>query len=226
MYQIEAAFNFRPASCSKIKNGIDWEIKEKLSLRCKDKKIATSLKTNNSGQQTIASLKISTDEQNETEPKICLIITTTVTIPPHHISFVPLKVINQAINTRFPSEALLEIEENPFLTIEQPELVLMPTVQRLGSQVPNIYMAVLWHPIGQNLILKWNMTIGYIKESEHGEKWSPGTTKNSGKTIKVQPPKTSTFTVGEVIEISHDKLPPMPKNQHLCSTTISIPNLK
>ena len=75
--------------------------------------------------------------------KIHLITTTTVTIPPLHISLVPLKAINQVINTEFPSEALLEIEENPFLTIEQPKLVFMPTLQRLGSQVPDTYIAVL-----------------------------------------------------------------------------------
>ena len=43
---------------------IDWDINEKLFLRCEGKKIASSLKTINSGQWMIASLKISTDEQN------------------------------------------------------------------------------------------------------------------------------------------------------------------
>ena len=74
---------------------------------------------------------------------------------PHHISLVQPKATNQAINT-FPSEALLEIEEKS-LTIEQTELVLTTTLQRLGSQVPDTYMVVLWNPRGQNLILKWNM---------------------------------------------------------------------
>ena len=102
----------------------------------------------------IASLTISTDEQNETEQKLCLITTNTVTIPPHHVSVVPLKAINQEMNTKFPSEALLEIEENPFPTIEQPELVLIPILQKLGSQVPDAYMAVLWIPGGQTLNIK------------------------------------------------------------------------
>ena len=39
-------------------------------------------------------------------------------------------------------ETLLEIEENCFLMIEQPELVLVPTLQKLGSQVPGTYIAV------------------------------------------------------------------------------------
>ena len=64
------------------------------------------------------------------ESKTCLIKTTTVTIPPHHVSIVSLKAINQVIDAKFTSEALLEIEENPFLTIEQPKLVLVPTLQK------------------------------------------------------------------------------------------------
>ena len=99
-------------------------------------------------------IKILTDEQNGTEQKICLITTTTVTIHPHHISLVLLKAINQAANTKFPSEALLEIKENPFLTIQQTDLVLMPTLQGLGSKISDTYMAVLWNPSGQKLILK------------------------------------------------------------------------
>ena len=75
-----------------------------------------------------------------------LITTTTVTIPPNHISLAPVKANIQVINTKFPSEALLEIEENPFLTIEGPGLFLMPPLLRLGSQVPDTYMAVLWNP--------------------------------------------------------------------------------
>ena len=59
------------------------------------------MKTYDSGQWMIASLQISTDEQNETEQKLHLITTNTVTIPPQHISLVPLKTINQAINTKF-----------------------------------------------------------------------------------------------------------------------------
>ena len=97
----------------RYKMSIDWYINGKLFLRCKGKKIASSLKTNNSGQWMIASLKLSTVKQNETELKIHLITTKTVTIPPHHVSLVQLKVTNQAINTKFPSEALLEIEKNP-----------------------------------------------------------------------------------------------------------------
>ena len=45
----------------------------------------------------------------------------------------------------------------------------MHTLQRLGSQVPDTYIAVLWNPSSKNLILKWNMTIGYVKESDYKE---------------------------------------------------------
>ena len=39
----------------------------KLFLRCEGKKIASSMKTNDFEQWTIASLKISADKQNEAE---------------------------------------------------------------------------------------------------------------------------------------------------------------
>ena len=86
------------------------------------------------------------------------------------MSLVPLKAINQAINTKCPTDTLPQIEENPFLAIEQHVLVLMPILQRLGSQVPDTYMSALWNPGGHNLILKWNMTIGYVKELDYKEK--------------------------------------------------------
>ena len=67
--------------------------------------------------------------KNETEQKLHLVTTKTVTIPSHHVSFVSLKAIDQPIDIKFPSVSLLEIEENKFLIIEQPELVLITTVQ-------------------------------------------------------------------------------------------------
>ena len=65
----------------------------------------------------------------------------------HHTTLshfvVPLKGINQVINTKLQSEALLEIVKKPFLAIEQLEFVLIPTLQKLGSRVPDAYMAVM-----------------------------------------------------------------------------------
>ena len=55
------------------------------------------------------------------------------------------------------------MEVNLFLTIEQPELKLIPMLQKLGFQTPDVYMAVLWSPGGQTIILKWNTTISYGK---------------------------------------------------------------
>ena len=123
--------------------------------------------------------------------KIHLITMTTVTILPYHIPLVPLTAVNLTTNTRFWSGALLEIKENPFLTIEKSELVLISTLQRLGSQVPDAYMVVLWNPSGQNVIPKWNMTICYVKESEYKEKEkkTPRTTQNLGKPFKDNPQK-------------------------------------
>ena len=48
----------------------------------------------------IASFKILTDDQNETEQKLHLITINIVAIQPYLISIVPLKAINQPINTK------------------------------------------------------------------------------------------------------------------------------
>ena len=76
----------------------------KLFLRFEGRQIASSMETNKFGQLIIALLKISTDEQNDTEQKLYLVTTNTVTIPSHYISLVPFKAINQAINTKIQSE--------------------------------------------------------------------------------------------------------------------------
>ena len=72
-------------------------------------------------------------------------------------------------------------------------------------------MAVLWNPRGQNVILKENMTIGYVKILDYKEKDPPRTTKKLGKNHYNTAPKTSTVTVREVIEISHEKFLSMPE---------------
>ena len=51
----------------RYKIAIDWDINGNFFLICDDKKIATSLKTNDSGQWTIALLNILSDGQNEIE---------------------------------------------------------------------------------------------------------------------------------------------------------------
>ena len=117
----------------RYKIGIDLDINEKLFLRHEGQKIATSLKTNDYGQWTIALLKISTNGKNEIDSKICLITTTTVQIPPQDISLVPLKVINQSIKYKISIRNNTIIEEHPLLMLKLPKLVLLPTLQRLGS---------------------------------------------------------------------------------------------
>ena len=153
MYKIKATPNFWTGFAQRCKPGIDWDINGNLFLRCKGKKIASSLKAINSGQWMIASLNISTDDQNETDQKLHLITTNTVTIPPHHASFGPIKAINQTINTLF-IWSILDIEASPFLTTEQSELILILTLQKLGFRVPDTYMAVLWNSGGQTLTIK------------------------------------------------------------------------
>ena len=45
-------------------------------------------------------------------------------------------------------------EKTPFLAIEQPDMILIPMLQKLGPRTPDLYMAVLWNPGDQTVILK------------------------------------------------------------------------
>ena len=65
----------------------------------------------------------------------------------------------------------------------------MPTLQRLGSQVPDTYMAVLGNPGGQDLVQKWNMIIGYVKKSAYKEKAPWNNSRIQGKSFKHNPLK-------------------------------------
>ena len=62
------------------------------------------------------------------------------------------------------------MKQNPFLDIDQPDLVIIPMLQKLGPQILNVYMAVLWKPGGQTIISKRNTTIGYLRELDYVEK--------------------------------------------------------
>ena len=65
------------------------------------------------------------------------------------------------------------MEENPFLSIEQPDLIIISMIQQLRLRIQDVYMAVLWNPGGQPIILKRNTTISYVKESDYIEKKNP-----------------------------------------------------
>ena len=83
------------------------------------------MKANNDEQQTIALLEIPVGKQHEANQKL-------------HF--------NHVINNNMKPNTLIKIEENPFLAIEQPDLVLIPMLWKLGPRTPNIYMTVLWNP--------------------------------------------------------------------------------
>ena len=90
---------------------------------------------------------------------------------------------------------MLEIEENPFLSIEQLNTAIIPVLQRIGLRIPDQVMAVLWNPGGHNIGLKRNSTISHVKESDYIEKSQIYQQDN----------------IREVSEISHEKLQPMPE---------------
>ena len=147
--------------------GIDWDMYGKLFLRGKAKKMVISMKTNDLKQGTIGFLKTPPGKEHKTDQKLCLITNNTVTIPSYHISIAPLKAINYAISNNIKLYTLVEIEETPFLVIEQPDPVLTPMLQNLGPRIVNVYMVGAVESSGQTTILKRSMTISNVKESDY-----------------------------------------------------------
>ena len=110
------------------------------------------MRTNDLEQITIASLEITAGKQHKTDQKLCLITNNAVTIPPYHTSTAPLKAINHVTNNNIKPNTLMEIEENPFLAIEEPDLILLQMLYKLEPRIPKVCMAVQWYPGGQTVI--------------------------------------------------------------------------
>ena len=100
------------------------------------------------GQWTIAFLETPSGKPQGTGQKLCLMTNHTVTKPLYHISIIPLKSINHVLNNNIKPSNLIEIENNPFLSIKQLDLIIIPMLQKLGLRIPDVYMAVLWNPGG------------------------------------------------------------------------------
>ena len=145
--------------------------------------------------------------KQETYEKICVITKSRVTLPPHHISIVPLMPVNHP--GKIHTDTLLEMEENPFFTFEQ-HMIIIPASQKLDHRIPDKFMAMLWKPSGDSISIKRNTTISYMKESDYIEKSQSAQQKN----------------VRDIAEISKDKLPPCQRSQHLHLITTFIQNQK
>ena len=70
------------------------------------------------------------------------------------------------------------------------------------------------------------MIIGYVKESDYMKKALPEQHEMVRKMTETQPPTTPSNTVGEVMEISYKKLPPMPEKSAFMFLHNFYPKLK
>ena len=52
------------------------------------------------------------------------------------------------------------------LSIEQPNMIIIPVLQKLGLRIPDEFMAMLWNSGGKAVILK-KTTISYVKKSNY-----------------------------------------------------------
>ena len=54
-----------------------------------------------------------------------------------------------------------------FFTIEQPNITIIPALQKLDNKTPDIFMAILWNPGSESTSIKREPTFSYMKESDH-----------------------------------------------------------
>ena len=87
------------------------------------------------------------------------------------------------------------MEENPFFTIQLPNITIILATQKPDNRTPSKFMGILWNPGGDSISIKRNTTISYINESDDTEKSLSDQLEN----------------VREIAEVSQDKLPPMPE---------------
>ena len=69
--------------------------------------------------------------KQETDEKNHIITKSTVTLSPHHISMVPLTLTNYS--SKKHTDTLLEMEENTFFAIEQPNITTIHALQKLDN---------------------------------------------------------------------------------------------
>ena len=52
-------------------------------------------------------------------------------------------------------------------------MMIIPVLHKLGLKIPDEFLAALWNPGGQAIILKRNTTIGYAKQLDYAVKSHP-----------------------------------------------------
>ena len=57
-----------------------------------------------------------------------------------------------------------------FLSIEQPSIVILPLLWKVGYRLPDKFIAALWNQVSHTVTLKGITTIGIVEESYYIEK--------------------------------------------------------
>ena len=105
---------------------------------------------------------------------------------------IPLKPVKDLV---FRLDTLIDIKENPFLSIEQSNIAILPLLKKVGDRLPGKFTAAFWNWDSHTISLKQNTTIWCVKESDYIEK------------LMIE----HSDHITEVTEISHEKLLTMPK---------------
>ena len=71
-----------------------------------------------------------------------LVTTTTVTIPPHHVAFIPVTPPSHSLHSNNITTELIEEIENPLLYIKQPYLCVIDTLHRFYDRHQNKFIMI------------------------------------------------------------------------------------
>ena len=106
-------------------------------------KIATAMKTGNKERQVMTMNETKLPDKQDMNEKTQGVIT--------HSYFATSLHLSSAINTnnlhRKYTNTLLEMEVNSFFLIEQPDVTIIPALQKLDSRTLDEIMAILWNQV-------------------------------------------------------------------------------
>ena len=128
------------------------------------------------------------------DDRIHLVTSHSVIVLPYNISIIMLKLVNHTFGINLQPNTLFEIEENPILSIEQPNITVVPVLHKVGHRILDSFLAVLGNQGGHNISFKRISTIGYVKGSDYIENSQSDQQDNV-----------------EVTRRSHEKLSPLPE---------------
>ena len=99
------------------------------------------MKRGNTERQAMTMYETKLTDKQWIKEKICVVTKHAVILPPCHISIMLFTPINYSGTTQ--TGTLLEMEEIPFFSIEQPNIIIISALQKPDNRAPDKFIAIL-----------------------------------------------------------------------------------